>query len=116
MQRFILAAALSLAAGPSLAADITCDKPEYLQLKTADRAELTEEYCRSKKKFDQVLKAQADLAASISRQIAQGVDVTSALAEKKESLDAGMSCSKASADYMGALERRFKQRHRPACE
>lgn len=115
MHRIILAAALTLAsAGAS--AEITCDKPEYLQLKTADKAELTDEYCRAKRKFELVLGQQAEFRESASRLSAQGLDASKAREEGKQALDKGMSCSRASADYMGALERRFKLRQRPSCQ
>ena len=116
MHRIILAAALGLASGSALAFQITCDKPEYLQLKTADKAELTDEYCRADQKFYANLKKQSELKTIISERIARGIDVSEDLARRDEELKAGMSCSNAAVAYLGALERRFKLKTRPKCE
>jgi hypothetical protein len=112
MRHFILAAALTLASGPGLTASITCDKPEYLQLKTADKAELTEEYCRSERTHSLNMDMHKISQESVSKLRSMGADASKATSRSEEGLAAALSCSNAAAQYLGALERRFKMRQR----
>lgn len=116
MRHFILAAALTLASGVGLAVEPVCDKPEYLQLKTADRAELTDEYCRADRKFNENLAKQAEQRAMLSQDIARGVDVSKDLERREIEIKQGMTCSNAAVAYLGALERRFNLKTRPKCK
>lgn len=109
MQRIILAAALCLASGAGLAA-MPCDKPEYLQLKSADKAELQQEFCSATRKHSLNLKLQDGTRQTISELRSIGADVTKHTAQSDEDLKAALSCSKAAAEFAGALERRFKSK------
>lgn len=109
MHRIILAAALSLMSACALA-EITCDKPEYLQLKTADKAELQQEFCRSVRTHALNMKLHESTQVSISELRAMGADVTKYVEQGQQDLKAALSCSKAYSEYAGALERRFKMK------
>jgi len=109
MQRIILAAALCLASGAGLAA-MPCDKPEYLQLKSADKAELQQEFCSATRKHSLNLKLQEGTRQTISELRSIGADVTKHVAQSDDDLEAALSCSKAAAEFAGALERRFKSK------
>ncbi len=108
MQRLILATVLGLASGSALAFGITCDKPEYLQLKTADKAELQQEFCSRTRMYHLNLKLQKTTRQGISNLQSIGADASKQIAQSEEDLDAALSCSKAAAEYAGALQRRFK--------
>ena len=109
MQRLILATALSLASGSVLAVGlgITCDKPEYLQLKTADKAELQQEFCRTTRMYTLNMKLQRDARAAITTSSTPEA-AKRQFAELDEYLNSALTCSKASAEFAGALQRRFK--------
>lgn len=109
MQRIILAAALCLASGAGLAA-MPCDKPEYLQLKSADKAELQQEFCRTTRMHDLNLRLEKNTQNAISEQAKIGADTSKNLAESQDWLKAATSCSRAAAEFAGALERRFKSK------
>ncbi|MDY0961734.1 hypothetical protein [Massilia sp. CFBP9026] len=109
MQRIILAAALCLASGAGQAA-MPCDKPEYLQLKSADKAELQQEFCSATRKHSLNLKLRDGNEEGISRLRAIGADVSKHVKQSQDDLDAAQSCSKAAAQFAGALERRFKSK------
>lgn len=108
MQRLILAAALGLASGSVLAFSMACDKPEYLQLKTADKAELQQEFCRATRTHHLNLKLNKSTQQTISELRSIGADASKQIAQSEEDLNAALSCSKAAAEYAGALQRRFK--------
>lgn len=108
MQRLILAAMLGLASGSALAFEMTCDKPEYLQLKTADKAELQQEFCRTTRMNDLNMRLRRSTEEGISELRKLGANTAKQAAESEDFLNAAMSCSKAAAQYAGALERRFK--------
>lgn len=110
MQRLILAAMLGLASGSALAFEMTCDRPEYLQLKTADKAELQQEFCRTTRTHHLNLRLHKSTQQTISELRAIGADTSKQLAQAEADLDAALSCSKAAAEYAGALERRFKSK------
>lgn len=110
MRILIMAAALSLASGPGLAASITCDKPEYLQLKTADKAELRQEFCRTTRMNDLNMRLRQGTETEVSELRRMGADATEAVNRSAAELSAAESCSKAAAEYAGALERRFKSK------
>lgn len=109
MQRFILAAALCLASGAGLAA-MPCDKPEYLQLKSADKAELQQEFCSATRKHDLNLRLRKNTEVTKSELAKIGADNSKYVTESSERLDAAQSCSRAAAAFAGALERRFKSK------
>lgn len=109
MQRIILAAALCLASGAGLAA-MPCDKPEYLQLKSADKAELQQEFCRTTRMHDLNLRLRQTNQAAISELKKIGADASKQVADSEARLQAAGSCSKAAAEFAGALERRFKSK------
>jgi hypothetical protein len=110
MQRFILATALCLASGSTLAFGLACERPEYLQLKTADKAELQQEFCRTTRMNGMNLKLRQSTEAGISELRNMGADTSKHAAESDELLQAAQSCSKAAAEYAGALQRRFKSK------
>ena len=109
MQRIILAAALCLASGAGLAA-MPCDKPEYLQLKSADKAELQQEFCRTTRMHDLNLRLRRNTQTAISEQAKIGADTSKNQAESEEWLAAAASCSRVAAEFAGAIERRFKSK------
>lgn len=109
MQRFILAATLCLASGAGLAA-MPCDKPEYLQLKSADKAELQQEFCRTTRMHDLNLRLRQTNQAAISELKKIGADASKQVADSEAKLQAAGSCSKAAAEFAGAIERRFKSK------
>ncbi|MDN4061653.1 hypothetical protein QPK31_25865 [Massilia sp. YIM B02769] len=110
MQRLILAAALGLASGSALAFDIACDRPEYLQLKTADKAELQQEFCRTTRAHLLNIDLHRETQSTISKLRSIGADTSKQTAQAEQDLTAALSCSKAAAEYAGALERRFKSK------
>lgn len=110
MRRIILAAALILASGSGLAFQITCDRPEYLQLKTADKAELQQEFCSRTRMHSLNMRQRQISETTISELRAMGADVSKNVARSEADMAAALSCSKAAAEYAGALERRFKLR------
>ena len=108
MQRLILAAVLGLASGSALAFEMTCDRPEYLQLKTADKAELQQEFCRATRTYHLNLKLNKSTQQAISELRSIGADASKKMAQSDADLSAALSCSKAAAEFAGALQRRFK--------
>ena len=110
MQRLILAAVLGLASGSVLAFEMTCDRPEYLQLKTADKAELQQEFCRTTRMHHLNLRLHKSTQQAISELRSIGADTSKKLAQAEADLDAALSCSKAAGEYAGALQRRFKSK------
>lgn len=109
MQRIMLVAVLCLASGRGLAA-MPCDKPEYLQLKSADKAELQQEFCSATRKHSLNLKLQSGTRETISEMRSIGADASKYAARSEEELEAALSCSQAAAHFAGALERRFKSK------
>lgn len=109
MQRIILAAALCLASGAGLAS-MPCDKPEYLQLKSADKAELQQEFCRTTRMHDLNLRLRKNTEETKSELAKMGADYSKYVTESNERLEASQGCSRAAAEYAGALERRFKSK------
>lgn len=114
MQRLIFAAALGLASGSALAFGMPCDKPEYLQLKSANRTELTDEFCRAMRNHKFNLDENARRRESLVQRSRAGEHVSKEFANE-DYLNAALTCSKAASKYMGALERRFKMKKRPSC-
>ena len=112
MQRLILAAAFSLASGSVLATGlgITCDRPEYLQLKTADKAELQQEFCRTTRMQGANMEMHKDFQEGASKSRSEGRDASFSETHSESTLQAALSCSKAAAEYAGALQRRFKSK------
>jgi len=110
MQRLIFAAALGLASGSALAFGMPCDKPEYLQLKSADKSELQQEFCSATRKHSLNMKLRDGNEEGISRLRAIGADVSKHVKQSQDDLDAAQSCTRAAAAFAGALERRFKSK------
>lgn len=110
MQRLIFAAALGLASGSAFAFGMPCDKPEYMQLKSADKSELQQEFCRTTRMHDMNLRLRKSTETGISELRAMGADVSKHLAASEQELKDALSFSRAAAEYAGAIQRRFKSK------
>ena len=110
MQRLIFSAALGLASGSAFAFGMPCDKPEYLQLKSADKSELQQEFCRATRLHDLNMRLRQTNEIAVAELGKIGADTSKQAAAGEEKLQAALSCSRAAGEYAGALERRFKSK------
>jgi hypothetical protein len=116
MKRLALIGMLALAQSAVASVASPCSEPEYLQLKTASKSELREEYCIATRRAQSEDRMHQIVQDGIAQKRAIPVDTSENEKESMEYLKSAGSCRVRAAKFQVALSKRFKSKPPASCD